>query len=69
MSCVLGMVLWALDIRGHIPQFGDYHAVRAGSPTALPMGAVMGVFAAGAAGVGIFALTLWAAVWLAIKLI
>jgi hypothetical protein len=69
MSYVLGMVFWALGIRGHIPQFGDYHPVRAGSPVALPVGAVMGVFAAAVATLSAFALTLWAAVWLATKLI
>ena len=56
MSFVLGMVFWVLGIRGHIPQFGDYHPVRAGSPVAINGGAVMGVLAAAAAALSVFAL-------------
>ena len=26
--CLVGIVFWALNIRGHIPQFGDYHDAR-----------------------------------------
>jgi hypothetical protein len=26
--CIVGIVLWALDSRGHIPQFGDDHDAR-----------------------------------------
>jgi hypothetical protein len=51
--------------RGHIPD----HAVRITSPVAIPAGAVMGVLVAAAFAVGLIAASLWATVWLAIRLI
>ena len=51
--------------RGHIPD----HAVRATTAIALPPGAVLGVFAAAGAVIGIIATALWATVWLALWLI
>ena len=51
--------------RGHIPD----HAVRTAAPVAIPAGAVMGVLAAAALSIGLFATVLWATVWLALKLI
>jgi hypothetical protein len=51
--------------RGHIPD----HAARAALPVTIPAGAVMGVLAAALATVGFVAASLWATVWLAIRLI
>jgi hypothetical protein len=51
--------------RGHIPD----HAVRTATAVAVPTTAVLGVFAAVAAAIGIIAAALWATVWLALWLI
>ena len=64
---IAALVFWVLDIRGHIPQFGNYHPVR-NDPA--PDGSaasriVIGIFVC----VGLFALALWFAVWLAIRLL
>jgi hypothetical protein len=50
--------------RGHIPD----HAVRT-TAIAVSPAAVLGVFAAGTAAVGVIAAALWATVWLALRLI
>jgi hypothetical protein len=50
--------------RGHIPD----HAVQT-TTIAVPPAAVLGVFAAGTAAVGLIAAALWATVWLALWLI
>jgi hypothetical protein len=60
-------VFWILNIRGHIPQFGDYHPVRhesSGDAGALAR-IVIGFFVS----VAFLALALWLAVWLAIRLL
>ena len=57
------------DIRGHIPQFSDYHAIRTASPVAISPAAVMGVVAVAILAIGLASAALWAAVWLAIRLI
>jgi hypothetical protein len=51
--------------RGHIPD----HVVRTTTAIAVPPAAVLGVFAAAAAAIGIIAAALWATVWLALWLI
>ena len=51
--------------RGHIPD----HAVRTASGIAVPPAAVLGVFAAATAAIGIIAGALWGTVWLALRLI
>ena len=51
--------------RGHIPD----NAVRTMAPIDIPPGAIMGVLAAAGAAIGLVALSLWATVWIAIKLI
>jgi hypothetical protein len=51
--------------RGHIPD----HAVRTASSVAIPPAAIMGVLAAAVLAVGFAAAALWAAVWLAVRLI
>jgi hypothetical protein len=65
---LIDMTIWILGmiagVRGHIP----HHAVRA-APSALPVGAVMGVFATATFIIGAVAAILWATVWVAIKLI
>jgi hypothetical protein len=62
---ILGMIA---GIRGHIPQFDDYHAVG-NTPTTVPVRAVMGVFATATAIIGVLTAALWATAWIAIKLI
>ena len=51
--------------RGHIPD----HAVRTASPVVVPAGAIMGMLAAAALAISLVAGTLWATVWLAIRLL
>jgi len=65
---LIDMTIWILGmiagVRGHIP----HHAVRA-APTALPVGGVLGVFATATFIIGALSAILWAAIWVAIKLI
>jgi hypothetical protein len=69
---LIDMTFWILGviagIRGHIPQFDDYHAVGT-APTVLRVRAVMGVFATATFVIGALAAILWATIWIAIKLI
>jgi hypothetical protein len=69
---LIDMTIWILGmivgIRGHIPQYDDYHAVGT-APTALPIRGVMGVFATATFVIGVLAAVVWATVWIAIKLI
>lgn len=69
---LIDMTIWILGtiagIRGHIPQFDDYHAVGT-APSALRVRAVMGVFATATAIIAVLTAALWATVWIAIKLI
>jgi hypothetical protein len=64
---VAGAVFWILNIRGHIPQFGDYRPIRhepsgdAGGPARIVIGFLVSV--------AFLALALWLAVWLAIRLL
>ena len=51
--------------RGHIPD----HAVRTATAVIVPPAAVLGVFAAAAAAIGLIAAVLWATVWLTLRLI
>jgi hypothetical protein len=51
--------------RGHIPD----HAVRSVAAIAVSPAAVLGVFAAAGAAIGVIAAALWATVWLAVRLI
>ena len=51
--------------RGHIPD----HTVRSVAAIAVSPAAVLGVFAAAGAAIGVIAATLWATVWLALRLI
>jgi hypothetical protein len=51
--------------RGHIPD----HTVRSVAAIAVSPAAVLGVFAAAGAAIGVIAAALWATVWLALRLI
>jgi hypothetical protein len=51
--------------RGHIPD----HAVRSVAAIAVSPAAVLGVFAAAGAAIGVIAAALWTTVWLALRLI
>jgi hypothetical protein len=66
---VLDAMLWILGIRGHIPQHDDFHAASGGSPLASGGGAWVGILIAVVASLASLALMLWAAVWLAIRLL
>ena len=66
---VLDVVLWVIGIRGHIPQNDGFPAGRSGSPFAANTGTLMRVLAAAVVSVAFLLLALWAAVWLAIKLL
>jgi hypothetical protein len=66
---VLDAMLWILGIRGHIPQHDDFHAASGGSPLATGGGKWVGILIAVVASLASLALMLWAAVWLAIRLL
>lgn len=65
---VLDVVLWLLGVRGHIPQFDDFHPVPA---TSLPGagGAVMRMLATIIVVLAAVSLAIWAAVWLTLRLL
>jgi hypothetical protein len=64
---VLEVVLWIFGIRGHIPQSGGY-GIRSESSLGAG-GALMRVLATSIATITVLSLALWAAIWLAIKLV
>jgi hypothetical protein len=66
---LLDAMLWILGIRGHIPQHDDFHAASGGAPLATGGGAWIGILIAVVASLASLALMLWAAVWLAIRLL
>ena len=66
---VLDAVLWIFGFRGHIPQNDGFRAGGSGSPFPANAGPLMRVLAAAVAAIAFFSLVLWAAVWLAIKLL
>lgn len=66
---VLDAVIRILGIRGHIPQHDDFHAASGGSPLGAASGSVLRILAATVASLAFLALVLWAAVWLAIRLL
>ena len=65
---VLDTVLWVFGIRGHIPQPDGFPVGQSGS-FAAKTGTLMRVLAAAVVSIGFLSLALWAAVWLAIKLL
>ncbi len=64
---IVGVVFWILDIRGHIPQFGGHHPSR--NNASAGTGLVSRIVAGFLVSVALLALALWAAVWLAIRLL
>jgi hypothetical protein len=66
---VLDAVTWILNIRGHIPQNGDFGPVPGESSFGANRGILIRVLAAFVVTVALLSLALWAAVWLAIKLL
>ena len=64
---IAGLVFWILDIRGHIPQSGDYHPVR--NDRSPDPGALSRIVIGFLVSVALLALALWFAVWLAIRLL
>ena len=66
---ILDLVLWIFGIRGHIPQNDGFRTGRVQASLADNGGVAIRVLAAAVLGVGLLSLLLWAAVWLAIKLL
>jgi hypothetical protein len=66
---ILDAVLRILDIRGHIPQHGEFGASRHESLFAASTATLMQILASIVFPVGLLTLALWAAVWLALKLL
>ena len=66
---VLDAVLRIFGIRGHIPQNDGSPAGRSGSSFAANTSTLMRVLAATVVSIVFLSLVLWAAVWLAIKLL
>lgn len=69
LDAVVDAVLWIFGIRGHIPQDDGFPNDRSGSSFAANTGTLMRVLAAAVVSIGFLSLALWAAVWLAIKLL
>ena len=65
----LDAVLCIFGIRGHIPQNDGFPAGRSGSPFMTNSATLMRVLAVAAISVAVLSLALWAAVWLAIRLL
>jgi hypothetical protein len=66
---LLDAVLWLFGIRGHIPQLDGFPAGRSGSSFAARTATLMRVLAVAVVSIGFLSLALWAAVWLALKLL
>jgi hypothetical protein len=66
---VLEVMLWILDIRGHIPQFDDYRRFPAEPSPAAGAGPLVRTLTVLAVTLAVVALAIWAAVWLAIRLL
>ena len=66
---LLDAVLWVFGIRGRIPQNDEFPDGRGGSSFAANTATLMRVLAAAVISVAFLSLVLWAAVWLAIKLL
>jgi hypothetical protein len=66
---VLDAMIWILGIRAHIPQHDDFGAGPNKSSLASGTNRLMRVVAAFVVTVALLSLALWAAVWLAIRLL
>ena len=64
----LDIVLWLLGVRGHIPRFDEFRPVPS-TPVPEAGGAVMRMLASVIVGLGLLALGVWCAVWLALRLL
>ncbi|WP_291685971.1 hypothetical protein [Bradyrhizobium sp.] len=69
LDAVLDAVLLVFGIRGHIPQNDGFPNGRSRSSFAVNTGTLMRVLAAAVVSIGFLVLALWAAVWLALKLL
>jgi hypothetical protein len=69
LDAFLDAVIWIFAIRGHIPPNDGFPNGRSGSSFAASTGTLMRVLAAAVVSIGFLSLALWAAVWLAIKLL
>ncbi len=65
---VLEIVLWLVGIRGHIPQFDDFRPVPA-TPAPGAGSAVIRMLATIIVVLALLSLAVWAAVWLALRLL
>jgi hypothetical protein len=65
---IVEVACWILDIRGHIPQFGDDRPLRRDVPAGIGI-RVARILAGIVVGAALLALALWIAVWLAIRLL
>jgi hypothetical protein len=65
---VLDLVLWIFGIRGHIPQDGAFSG-RPHPSSFSGTHSLMRVLAAAVFAVAFLSLTIWAAVWLAVRLL
>jgi hypothetical protein len=66
---VLDVVFWILGIRGHIPQHDSFRANGGESSLAGSSNQLLRILAAFLVSIAVLALALWAAVWLAIRLL
>jgi hypothetical protein len=66
---LLDVMIWILGIRDHIPQHHDFGAGPNKSSRASSAHRLMRVLAAFVVAVALLSLALWAAVWLAIRLL
>ena len=69
LDLFLDAILWAFGTRGHIPQNDGFPVGRSEGPFAANTGTMMRVLAVAVVSIGLLSLMLWAAVWLAIKLL
>jgi hypothetical protein len=67
--CIVGIVFWALNIRGHIPQFGNDHDARRNASPHADTGIVVRILVGFLVSVALLALALWVVVWLAIRIL
>ena len=69
LNVVLDAVLWVFGIRGRVRQLDGFPDRQGGSTFAARTGTLMRVLAAAVVSIGFLSLALWAAVWLAVKLL
>jgi hypothetical protein len=65
---VLDVLLWIVGIRGHIPHYEEFRPGRS-EPSPTNAGRLFRILAAVVLSVMLLSLALWAAVWLAIRLV